>query len=48
MRKETDDPLDAPFLYSEIPVGITPHEHNGKGIPRSEALITEAIFFLPK
>jgi len=37
IMKETAEPFEAPLLWSETPVGITPHEHNGRGTPRSEA-----------
>lgn len=34
-------PLDAPSFLSDIAVGITPHEHNGNGIPKSVAYNTD-------
>jgi hypothetical protein len=44
VRKEMVAPLLAPSLCSEIPVGITPQEHNGKGIPARVAQKTERKF----
>lgn len=37
IRNETVPPFDAPFLKNAVPVGITPQEHNGKGIPKIDA-----------
>jgi hypothetical protein len=48
MRNESIAPLLAPFLCNISEVGITPHEHNGKGIPRRAAFTTERIFPFPK
>jgi len=48
IKKETDEPLEAPFLKNEIPVGITPQEHSGSGTPRIAAFTTECLLFLPR
>ena len=40
IRKEVTAPLEAPSLRMDIAVGITPQEHNGKGMPMSAALMT--------
>lgn len=48
IKKETVAPLLAPFLLNEIPVGITPQEHKGSGMPKTAALITELRFLRPK
>ena len=37
IKKETVAPFEAPSLLKDIPVGITPHEHKGRGIPSNEA-----------
>lgn len=37
IRNETVAPFDAPSLRSDIAVGITPHEHKGRGIPNMAA-----------
>ena len=34
-------PLLAPCLRSDTAAGNTPHDHNGMGIPKKAALITE-------
>ena len=31
-------PLEAPLLYIDAAIGITPHEHNGIGTPNIDAL----------
>ena len=40
IRNETVAPFDAPSLRSDIAVGMTPHEHSGRGMPNSAALTT--------
>ena len=47
IKKEVVDDLDAPLLYNEIPVGITPQEHKGSGTPNNDNLTSEARLFLP-
>ena len=48
IRNDTDDPFEAPFLYKDIPVGRTPQEHNGNGIPNKLAFTTEEVLLLPR
>jgi hypothetical protein len=48
IKNETVDPFDAPFLNNDIPVGITPHEQSGRGMPNSVAFTTDLLFFLPR
>jgi|TARA_Y100000031_G_C8214695_1_gene382771 hypothetical protein len=48
IRKDTDEPLDAPLLYKEIPAGRTPQEQSGNGTPSKLALTTEAKLLFPK
>ena len=38
VRNELVAPFEAPFLKKEIPVGITPQEQRGIGIPNRDAL----------
>jgi hypothetical protein len=38
IKNDTVDAFEAPDLKNDIPVGITPHEHKGKGTPMAEAL----------
>jgi hypothetical protein len=45
IRNETVAPRDAPSRLSEAAVGITPHEHSGRGIPNSAAQSTERKLF---
>lgn len=45
MRNETVAPLDAPSRRKDIAVGITPQEHNGKGMPNSAAYKTDLMLF---
>jgi hypothetical protein len=40
IRNETVAALDAPSFLNDIAVGITPHEHNGNGIPNNVAFRT--------
>ena len=40
MRKDTTAPLEAPSFLSDMAVGITPHEHKGRGMPSRAALST--------
>lgn len=47
IRKEFVLPLEAPFLKSEIPVGITPHEQSGMGTPSKLAFNAAAGLDLP-
>jgi hypothetical protein len=47
IRNEIEAPFEAPFLKIETPVGITPQEHKGKGIPIRAALSTDLILELP-
>jgi len=44
VKKAIVAPLLAPSLLSAIPVGITPHEHRGRGIPAIVAQSTERKF----
>ena len=37
-KKDVVALLFAPFLYNEVATGITPHEHNGNGMPKTDAL----------
>ena len=46
MRNDVEAAFDAPFFRNATVVGITPHEHNGKGIPIKAAFI-EALNPLP-
>tara|TARA_B110000116_G_C16547047_1_gene451339 strand:+ start:192 stop:467 length:276 start_codon:yes stop_codon:yes gene_type:complete len=39
IRNDAVEALLAPFLYNDIATGITPQEHNGRGIPINEAFI---------
>ena len=48
IRKETIAAGLAPSFFKDIVAGKTPQEHNGKGIPKREALITEKKLFSPK
>lgn len=48
IRNDTDDPFEAPFLYREIPVGRTPQEHNGNGIPNKLAFMTDDVLLFPR
>lgn len=48
IRKETVAPFDAPSFLRDMAVGITPHEHNGSGIPKREAHKTERNDGLPR
>jgi hypothetical protein len=41
MRKDTVAPFDAPSRYSDVAVGITPHEQSGSGMPNRAAHSTE-------
>jgi hypothetical protein len=43
MRKDIVAAFDAPSLWSDIAVGITPHEHSGRGTPSKVAFIIEPI-----
>ena len=47
-RNETVAPLLAPCFRSDIDTGITPHEHNGSGMPNSDALSSGQIPLPPK
>ena len=38
IKKDVVDARLAPLWYSDVATGITPHEHNGSGIPTSVAL----------
>ncbi|GAB4011279.1 MAG: hypothetical protein Fur0010_05350 [Bdellovibrio sp.] len=40
MRKEDVAALEAPFSLNNLAVGMTEHEHKGKGIPNKADLIT--------
>lgn len=48
IKNETEEPFVAPLLKNEIPVGITPHEQRGNGIPIKDAFKTDLLFFCPK
>ena len=48
IKKDTVAPFDAPSRLSDIAVGITPHEHKGKGIPNNAAQHTDAKLLLDK
>lgn len=48
IRKDTEEPLEAPLLYKEIPAGRTPHEQSGNGTPSRLALTTDAKLLFPK
>ena len=41
IRNDVAAPFDAPSLRSDMAVGSTPHEHNGRGMPSRAALTTE-------
>ena len=41
IRNDTVAPFEAPALHSDAAVGITPHEHNGNGMPNRAAHSTE-------
>ena len=41
MRNDTVAPFDAPSRYSDVAVGMTPHEQSGRGTPKSAAQSTE-------
>ena len=43
MRNEAMAPFDAFSFLSPIAVGMTPHEHSGRGIPNSAAHSTENL-----
>ena len=48
IKNDNDAPFEAPLRYKETPVGITPQEHKGNGIPKIEAFKTELKLILPK
>jgi hypothetical protein len=48
IKNELVAPLDAPFLKNEIPVGITPHEQSGIGIPSNEAFTDDLKSDFPR
>ena len=47
-RNDATAPFDAPSLRSDMAVGITPHEHNGSGMPNRAALTTLPNDFLAR
>lgn len=48
IRNEATAPLEAPSFFSPMAVGITPHEHNGNGIPNNAAYTTDIRLFCDK
>jgi len=44
MKKASVAALEAPDLYRPMPMGMTPQEHNGKGIPTKVAVRIERRF----
>lgn len=44
MKKASVEALETPDLHRAMPVGITPQEHNGKGIPIKVAVRIERRF----
>lgn len=40
IRKEVTAPFEAPSFLRDMAVGMTPHEHSGKGMPSSAAFST--------
>src|SRR5437870_4428560 len=48
IKKERVAPLEAPFFLNAIAAGITPQEHNGRGIPPMAAQNTDLNLFCPK
>jgi len=47
IRKASVAARDAPCRYSAIPVGITPQEHRGRGIPINVAVSIDRTLPLP-
>ena len=45
MRNEAMAPFEAFSFLSPIAVGMTPHEHSGKGTPNSAAQTTDSLLF---
>jgi hypothetical protein len=41
IKKAVVAPLLAPCLRSDTAAGSTPHDHNGNGMPKKAALITD-------
>ncbi len=41
MRNDVDAAREAPLRRKATAVGSTPHEHNGKGMPKAAAVSTE-------
>ena len=41
MRNDVAAPFEAPSFRSDMAVGITPHEHSGRGMPKRAAFRTE-------
>jgi len=48
IRKASVDGLDAPCSYKLRPVGMTPHEHRGNGIPTKVAVRTDLSLLPPR
>ena len=48
IRNETVAPFDAPSLLKATPVGITPQEQSGSGMPNKLAYKTDLKSCLPK
>ena len=48
IRKESTDPVLAPSFFKDKAAGRTPQEHNGSGIPKSEALTTDKKLLPPR
>ena len=48
IKNEVVAPFDAPSLRNDIAVGMTPHEHNGKGTPIIAAQKTERKSFFDR
>ena len=48
MKNASVDALDAPRSYKLRPVGITPHEHSGNGIPTNVAMKIERSLPVPR
>tara|TARA_B100000214_G_scaffold374058_1_gene355827 strand:+ start:2234 stop:2536 length:303 start_codon:yes stop_codon:yes gene_type:complete len=46
-KKDTVEPLDAPPSLNVAATGITPHEHNGRGMPKRVDFRTDKKFFDP-
>jgi hypothetical protein len=48
IRNDMLAPFDAPLFFKDTATGSAPHEHKGRGIPKSVDFITEPKELLPK